>query len=89
MAHRTKTPHDYDSRPTFGGFRRPLCLLGACGFVNHLHPPSDASPTLLFFGGGLSSPAKSTISQFLLGNSFGERGARTTNNKLVFGGAEV
>ena len=25
--------------------------------------PSDASPTLLFFGGGLSSPAKSTISQ--------------------------
>ena len=25
--------------------------------------PSDASPTLLYFGGGLSSPAKSTISQ--------------------------
>ena len=25
--------------------------------------PSDASPTLLFSGGGLSSPAKSTISQ--------------------------
>ena len=64
VAHRTKTPYYYyDSRPTLGGFRRPLCLLGVCGLVNYLHPLSDASPTLLFFGRGLSSPAKSTISQ--------------------------
>ena len=43
VAHRIKTPHDYDSRPTLGGFRRPICLLGVCGLVNHLiHSSSSA-----------------------------------------------
>ena len=118
MAHRTKTPYDYDSRPTFGGFRRPLCLLGVCGLVNRLHPPFGCFPytpllwrgavrplcllgvcglvnrlhppfgcfpyTPLLWRGAVLTRQEHNLT-ILLGNSFGERGARTTNS-IVFRG---
>ena len=40
-----------------------IVFLMFAGLSTTCTSPSDASPTLLFFGGGLSSPAKNTISQ--------------------------
>ena len=88
MAHRTKTLYDYESQPTLG-FRRPLCLLGVCGLVNHLHLPFGCFPyTPLLRRGALLTRQERDLT-ILLGNSFGERGARTTTTSLVFRGAEV
>ena len=84
-----KTPHDYDSRPTLGGFRRPLCLLGVCGLVNQLHLPFECFPYTPLLRRGVVLTRQEHDLTILLGNSFGERGARTTTSSLVFRGAEV
>ena len=78
-----------DSRPTLGGFRRPLCLLGVCGLVNHLHFPFGCFPYTPVLRRRAVLAREEHDPTILLGNSFGDRGTRTTPSNLVFRGAEV
>ena len=65
------------------------CVLGVRGLVNHLHLPFGCFPyTPLLRRGAVLTRQEHDLTA-LLGNSFGERVARTTTNSLVFCGAEV
>ena len=68
---------------------RIASLLGVCGLVNYLHLPFGCFPSIPLLRRRDVLIRQEHGLTILLGNSFGERGARTSTSSLVLLGADV